>query len=70
MAMAVSGCAVVPPPSYLLAVADRHAKVLPIHAPDASAGTLTFRPVGPNAGAGGWGAPAPDAPAKVKGAKP
>lgn len=71
MALAVSGCAVAPVPARLLAAANPHAKTSPLHVADAAAGTLTFRPVGPNAGAGGgWGVPEPEAAPKTKGAKP
>ena len=70
MALAVSGCAVAPPPGRLLAAAHPDAKPSPLHVADAAAGTLTFRPVGPNAGKGGWGAPEPEALPKTKGAKP
>ena len=62
--LAISGCAIAPPPARLLAVSDSRAKVPALHAPDASAGTVTFRPVGPT----GWGGPA-TAP-KPTGAKP
>ena len=72
IALAVSGCAVAPPPARLLAPADGRARVPAFHATDASAGTLTFRPVGPT----GWGeaqpeaAPKAEAPSKAKAAKP
>ena len=64
MALAVSGCAVAPPPARLLAAANSHARPSPLHVADAAAGTLTFRPVGPS----GWGQPV--AIPKQKGAKP
>ena len=63
MALAVSGCAVTPPPNHLLAAVNPHAKPSPLHVADAAAGTLTFRPVGPT----GWGEP--DVAPKQKGAK-
>ena len=72
MVLAISGCAVAPPPARLLAPADERARVPAFHAADASAGTLTFRPVGPS----GWGeaqpeaAPKAEAAPKTKGAKP
>ena len=66
IALAISGCAIAPPPSRLLAAADPHARVPAFHAADASAGTLTFRPVGPT----GWGEAQPEAAPKTKGAKP
>lgn len=70
MALAVSGCAVASLPSRLLAPANPQASVPPLRAPDASAGTLTFRPVGPMEGRGSWGQPQSDVAPKIKGAKP
>lgn len=66
MVLAISGCAVAPPPARLLAPADERARVPAFHAADASAGTLAFRPVGPT----GWGQLQPDVASKTKGAKP
>ena len=66
IALAISGCAVAPPSARLLAAADPHARIPAFHAADASAGTLTFRPVGPT----GWGEAQPEAAPKTKGAKP
>ena len=70
IALAVSGCAVAPPPSRLLTAADPRVRVMPVHAPDANAGTLTFRPVSPVAGTGGWGQQPLETAPKIKGAKP
>ena len=64
--VAVSGCAVAPPPARLTAAADPHRRVPALRPANASAGTLTFRPVGPS----GWGEAPPDAMPKPKEVKP
>ena len=64
--VAVSGCAVAPPPARLTAAADPHWRVPALRLANASAGTLTFRPVGPS----GWGEAQPDTALKPKEAKP
>ena len=64
--VAVSGCAVAPPPARLTAAAEPHRRVPALRLANASAGTLTFRPVGPS----GWGEVPLETPAKPKEAKP
>jgi hypothetical protein len=61
ISVAMSGCAVMPPPALLTAAADPHKRVPALRIPSASAGTLTFRPVGPS----GWGEASPDATPKL-----
>ena len=63
--VALSGCAVTPPPSRLLAASNPHTRVPVLHSSDAGAGTLTFRPVGPT----GWAETSPEPTQKDNGAK-